>query len=231
MMWMLSRYDPQAPDALVLAAKGGHNAEMHNQNDVGNIIVHVNGESVIADVGRGRYTRFYFGPERYEHFVNASRGHSVPMPNGKEQLPGREYAARLLEHRSDETMDLMAIELKDVYPADADLASLRRTVALHRDAPHGWVELVDEVQFAEQPGSFESVLTTFGEVDVDEGAVLLSAGRGKLRVTFDPDVVVPRVDIEKDVDLAEGPADVRRVVFVLSEPAQSGTVRLRIEPV
>ena len=124
----------------------------------------------------------------------------------------------------------MTIELKDVYPPDADLASLRRTVALHRDAPRGWVELTDEVRFAEQPGSFESVLTTFGEVDIDDGAVLLSAGRGKLRVTFDPDVVVPRVEIEKDVDLSEGPADVRRVVFALSEPAQSGTVRLRIEP-
>jgi len=61
---------------------------MHNQNDVGNFIVHVNGESVIPDVGRGRYTKAYFGPERYQHFVNSSRGHSVPIVNGCEQLAG-----------------------------------------------------------------------------------------------------------------------------------------------
>ena len=35
-MWMVARYDPEDSQALVLAAKGGHNDEMHNQNDVGN---------------------------------------------------------------------------------------------------------------------------------------------------------------------------------------------------
>ena len=48
----------------MLAAKGGHNGEMHNQNDVGNLIVHAFGESLVADLGRGRYTRAYFGPAR-----------------------------------------------------------------------------------------------------------------------------------------------------------------------
>ena len=67
MMWMVARVDPADPDALVLAAKGGNNQEMHNQNDVGNFIVHVNGESIIPDIGRGRYTKQYFGPERYDH--------------------------------------------------------------------------------------------------------------------------------------------------------------------
>ena len=72
---------------------------MHNQNDVGNVIVHTDGESVISDIGRGRYTKAYFGSERYEHIANSSRGHSVPVPNGQEQLPGGEHGARLLEHR------------------------------------------------------------------------------------------------------------------------------------
>ena len=81
MMWMIARYDPSDPNTLTLAAKGGHNAEMHNQNDVGSIIVHVNGESVIAEIGRGRYTKDYFGPERYDHLANSSLGHSVPVVN------------------------------------------------------------------------------------------------------------------------------------------------------
>jgi len=93
MMGMVSRQDPEDPRALVLATKGGHNGEMHNQNDVGNPIVHTDTESVIADIGRGRYTKSYFGPERYEHIANSSRGHSVPMPNGHEQLPGSGHGA------------------------------------------------------------------------------------------------------------------------------------------
>ena len=51
MTWMLSRYNPENPDGLVLAAKGGHNQEMHNQNDVGAFVVHYKGESIIADSG------------------------------------------------------------------------------------------------------------------------------------------------------------------------------------
>jgi hypothetical protein len=186
---------------------------------------------VIADVGRGRYTKAYFGPERYEHFVNSSLGHSVPVVNGQAQRNGREYAAMLLDHRADGDVDLMKIELKDAYPAEAGLAALQRTVALHREPPRGWVELVDEVRFAERAGSFESVLTTFGQAEMEAGAVRLRGERGALRVTFDPAVVTPRTEVVENVDLAEGPTNVRRIVFALSEPAQSGTVRLRIEPV
>ena len=230
MMWMIARYDPTDPEALVLAAKGGHNGEMHNQNDVGTVIVHVNGESVIADVGRGRYTRAYFGPERYEHFVNSSLGHSVPVPNGQAQVPGREHGAVLLEHRADGAVDRLALEIKGAYPPEADLASLRRAVALHRDPPGGWVELVDEVRFAARPGTLESVLITFGQAEIGATAVMLYGERGALRVLYDPDVVTPRVEVVEDVDLAEGPVDVRRVIFALSRPAQTGVIRLRIEP-
>ncbi|MCD6291493.1 MAG: heparinase II/III family protein, partial [Anaerolineae bacterium] len=230
MMWMIARYDPEDPNALVLAAKGGHNNEMHNQNDVGNIIVHVNGESVVADPGRGRYTRAYFGPERYEHFVNSSLGHSVPVVNGQAQLPGQEHGATLLEHQATDAIDLLKLEIKDTYPEEADLASLQRTIALHREPPKGWVELVDEVRFASKPGMLESVLITFGQAEIGGSEVSLRGERGALRVHFDPDVVAPRVEVVKEVDLAEGPADIRRVIFAFTEPKRTGTIRLRIEP-
>jgi hypothetical protein len=51
-----------------------------------------------------------------------------------------------------------------------------------------------------------------------------------LRVFFDPETVEPRIETLEGVDLAEGPADVRRVVFALSAPAREGSVLLRIEP-
>jgi hypothetical protein len=230
MMWMVSRQDPEDPGALVLATKGGHNGEMHNQNDVGNVIVHTDEESVIADLGRGRYTRAYFGPERYEHMANSSRGHSVPVPNGQEQLPGSEHGARLLEHRAGDQADLAAFELRDAYPPEADLHSLKRTVVLRRDEPGSRVELTDEVRFATEPGTFESVLITFGEAEVSPDSVLLRGVRGVLRVFFDPETVVPRIETIEDVDLAEGPAEVRRVVFAFPKPVREGSVHLRIEP-
>lgn len=230
MMWMMARYEPDNPDGLVLAAKGGHNREMHNQNDVGNIIVHVNGESVIADIGRGRYTRAYFSPTRYDHFVCQSLGHSTPVPNGQQQGAGLEYAAKLLEHQSDDLQDLMSTELKAAYPPEADLESLKRTVILHRDAPDGWVELIDEVRFATQAGDLESVLTTFGDVMIEPDHVILKGEQGALRVEYDAHFITASIQKMEGVDLAEGLANVNRVIFAFTEATQTGQIRLRIHP-
>ena len=231
MMWMMARYNPEDPNALVLAAKGGHNQEMHNQNDVGNIIVHVNGESLVADLGRGRYTKAYFSPQRYEHFVCQSLGHSVPIPNGQQQGAGKAYAARLLSHQHDDMLDVLSIDLKSAYPAEADLSSLVRTVSLHRDAPHGWVELVDTVAYAGGAHLFESVLTTFGTVDIADDHVRITGKQGSLEIACVSDGVSVRVEHVENVDLAEGEADVNLIIFALSEPSQSGEIRLHMRPV
>ena len=121
--------------------------------------------------------------------------------------------------------------MKGAYPPEADLASLRRVVALHRDPPRGWVEVADEVRFDSGPGTLESVLTTFAQVEIDQGTVSLRGERGALRVCFDPQTVTPRLETIPDVDLAEGASNVRRVVLALSQLAREGTIRLRIEPV
>jgi len=167
--------------------------------------------------------------------VNSSRGHSVPLPNGQEQLPGPEHGATVIEHRADDTVDLLALEMRDAYPPEADLESLRRVVALHREAA-GWVELVDEVRFGSGPGEFQSALITFGEAEVDGSSVVVRGERADggqpaaLRIGFDPAAVVARVDTIPDVDLSGGRRDLRRIVFSLPTPAESATVRLRIEP-
>lgn len=230
LQWMLARQDPGDPEALVLAAKGGHNDENHNQNDVGNIIVHLRGESVIADPGAGRYTAEYFGPARYEHFVNASRGHSVPVVNGLEQGVGGEYAATVLEHQEGGEEDVLALEMKDAYPARAGLSSLRRTITFHRNTPGGSITLDDQARFATQPGELESVLITFGEVGVQPGKVEIRGNRGALRVTFDAGTVAARHEVERDVPFKVGKSDVQRVVFALREPVTDGRITLIIEP-
>jgi len=75
------------------AAKAGHNAEMHNHNDVGSFIFAKNGRQLLVDTGSGSYTRQYFSSERYDIFEPSSRSHSVPVVNGKYQLVGREYSS------------------------------------------------------------------------------------------------------------------------------------------
>ncbi|MHB1293816.1 MAG: heparinase II/III family protein [Anaerolineae bacterium] len=230
MQWMIARLNPADPQSLVLAAKGGNNGESHNQNDVGSVIVHAYGESLVADPGPGYYCRDYFNERRYGFLAAQSLGHSLPVPNGQQQRTGAEAAAHLLEHTAGEREDRLVLDLKDAYPPEARLTSLRRTAILRRDVPGGRVELVDEATFLGEPGTLESVLITFAEVELGEGAVRLRGQHGALRVGYDAQRVTPRVELVRDAALDAGPTDVTRVIFRLNRTVLSGDIRLWLEP-
>ena len=68
---------------LYVAAKGGHNGESHNHNDIGNFIVYADGEPEIIDVGNCVYTAKTFGAERYELMNTRSKNHNVPLIGGR----------------------------------------------------------------------------------------------------------------------------------------------------
>lgn len=241
MHWMFARMDPADPDALVLVAKGGHNGEMHNQNDLGSIIVHHGNESLIVDPGRGRFSREYFGAGRYDLLVNQSVGHSCPVPNGQMQGPlthvrrgdmraGAQYHAKVLEHRADESVDMLKLELADAWDEAADLESLVRTVTMQRDCPAGRIELLDEVRFASGPGMLECVLITFGEVEEGEGHVLIRGERAALRVDYDSEALQQRTELVPQVALFTESRDLRRVCFALREPQHTASILLNITP-
>jgi hypothetical protein len=73
--WLIKR-----GTAYSFAAKGGHNAEPHNQHDIGSFILAKDGRQLLTDPGGGLYTRQYFTPAvRYDGVACGSRGHSVPF--------------------------------------------------------------------------------------------------------------------------------------------------------
>jgi Heparinase II/III-like protein len=225
---MIARYDPSNPDGLVVAVKGGDNDEMHNHNDVGALIVHGCGESLIVDPGPGRYTNAYFTERPFEHPAAASVGHSVPVPNGYQQAWGAKYRAEVLEHVESAQADRLVLELRDAYPKEADLASLRRSVTLDRRPPGGRVELVDEVTFASAPGTFESALVTFARVEIEPSRVRLHGESGQAIFDFDPQHTHLRVETLRQVDLMSGHTDLHRVLFSLGGTVRTGSIRLTI---
>ena len=75
------------------------------------------------------------------------------------------------------------------------------------------------------------MITTFAPVEIGPSAVTIRGEKGALRVSFDSAIVTPRVEVEKDVDLALGAADVNCVIFAFKQPVHEGTIRLKIEPV
>lgn len=92
-------------------AKGGHNDEAHNHNDVGSFMITVGDETFISDLGQGVYNKDTFFEKRYTFLNNCSRGHSVPVINGEYQMPGREYCAKNVKI-SDNSFEL---DIEDAY--------------------------------------------------------------------------------------------------------------------
>lgn len=78
------------------AAKGGHNDEPHNHNDIGSFLVFDDGKYILDDPGWPIYDKNYFSDKRYENMCASSLGHSVPIINGQEQSPGQEYTSEIL---------------------------------------------------------------------------------------------------------------------------------------
>jgi hypothetical protein len=230
MAWMISRLDPADPGSLRLAVKGGHNDEMHNQNDVGSLIVVHGGRVVLTDPGRGRYSKAYFGPERYSNIMASSRGHSVPVVNGHEQIEGADRAATVVAQSHDADRDNLTIDMAAAYPAEAGLTELRRSVTLDRKAPGGRIELSDGFTFANGGGDFQSVLVTSLGVEVAPDAVRIGDAGGGVSVRFDPHTVSVTTERHARVEKQYAPSvDLTRVLFTAPGQA-SGRVDLEISP-
>jgi hypothetical protein len=188
LQWLICRASPDDPNGLVLAAKAGHNAEMHNHNDVGSFIVHLAGESILTDPGAGVYTKQYFGAERYIFFATSSRGHPVPVVNGHHQRPGADARAVILDRTESDTVDTFTIDLAAAYPPEAGISGkLVRSFRFSREG-RGQVEVTDGVLFTNGAGTIKSVLITKGDVSqVGLGILRVDGERAHIEVEIKPD--------------------------------------------
>ena len=110
------------------AAKAGHNAEMHNHNDVGSFIFAKGGRQLIVDTGAGVYTRQYFSKERYDIFEPSSRSHCLPIIGGEYQLVGKEHAACDVVYKEGH----FSMDIAGAYP-DGVAKSVKRSFDMDDD--------------------------------------------------------------------------------------------------
>lgn len=116
---------------LFFAAKGGHNDESHNHNDVGSYIVYGKGEPCAVDAGVGTYSKKTFSEERYTIWSMQSGYHNTAIINGCDQPAGEEYAAHSTVFEEDDVLTRFALNIEKAYPAEANLESFRRCLELN----------------------------------------------------------------------------------------------------
>lgn len=115
---------------MILCAKGGHNGESHNHNDVGSFMLYVDGEPEILDAGNMTYTAKTFAEERYTLFNTRSTYHNLPIVGGYEQLPGEEYRAADVKHMPDG----LCLDIAGAYGKEAGVKQCQRELRLSGQA-------------------------------------------------------------------------------------------------
>ncbi len=226
------------PSGFFVAAKGGHNAESHNHNDVGHFIVYLDGAPLLVDAGVETYTGKTFGPERYTIWTMQSAYHSLPTVNGFQQAPGREFKAREVVWCADDDRAAFSLDLAGAWPADAGIRSWKRRVCLER-GQH--VTLVDRFELTATPRELTlSLLTAAAPEAVEPGVAVLKAAKlGGNRFSaaailrYDKcqfDLRIEPIDIADPNLQATWGRRLTRLVLHVRAPAAAGEWALRIVP-
>ncbi|WP_135552628.1 heparinase II/III domain-containing protein [Paenibacillus cymbidii] len=181
---------------VAFSAKGGHNGESHNHNDLGHFILHLGGDNPLADLGAGLYTKDYFGPNRYQLLHNASDGHSVPLINGRQQREGRQHEAVMLRNDQADGALHVDLDLTRAYD-DPQLLQFRRSFVWTRHA--ATLRLTDTFEFAGSPASLEERFISLHKPELRQGAIVWTVENGEAVMAYDCSRFEAAVDTIVDV--------------------------------
>jgi hypothetical protein len=158
---------------LYLAAHGGHNAESHNHNDVGDFIVYADGKPMIVDAGRGNYTARTFSSKRYELWFTQSNYHNLPIINGFGQKEGRDFEAKNVSYQISAKESVLKMDLADAYPKEAAIKKWQRSISLQKEKEK--IILSDDYELSAISDSLQHIFMTVCDVDISTpGKILLT---------------------------------------------------------
>ena len=232
----VSRDTAGSSDGLFVTAKGGHNEESHNHNDIGTFSVYVDGLPLLVDAGVETYTAKTFGPDRYDIWTMQTAYHNLPIFNSVQQLPGEEYRAADATYSTNDEGTQFSTDIKSAYPADCGLRAWQRTVEHKRGIE---ITVHDNYTFDATPADLQWHLMTPSNVDVREAGVLHLTPAETIEnhlsaegwVQFDPDAVdvsQEEIEISDERMSAFWGARLIRITLTARSPRKQGTFKIRI---
>lgn len=228
--WLVSRHVSTAGE-YAFAAKGGHNDEPHNHNDLGQFILVSDGEIFAADLGCGEYTADYFGAGRYAYDCNGSQGHSVPIIDGAYQAAGAERKAKVLKISVGDKEDLFDLDLSQAYDLPYLQSLIRRFVWRKPEMPSLYLE--DEFHFTKSPDCIVERIVTqcrphMGNEN-DNDVVLAGQGKRSVFIHYDGSKVQPIIVQKTYKDHTGLPAAWYAVDFRAEQPGMHVKIAFQFE--
>jgi hypothetical protein len=167
---MAARDKAGSTHGFYLAAKGGHNAENHNHNDVGNFLVYRNGKPLMIDLGVETYIAKTFSDERYSIWTMQSDYHNLPTLNREMQMPGKQFAATEVHYRSEDDFAQLDMDISHAYSQTDRPKQWKRTLRLNRGKS---VEIHDDALFSQLTEITLNFLTVCKVSSSNPGELLL----------------------------------------------------------
>lgn len=168
----------RSSNGFFLATHGGHNAESHNHNDVGDFVLYADDEPIIIDAGRGNYTARTFSSKRYELWFTQSEHHNLPIINGAGQSAGRAFSATSVTHLANEKEASLSMNIAGAYDSSAGIQSWDREVKLNRVSNK--LEISDAFVMRNIMKSYQQVFMTVCKADISvEGLITLTTPNQK----------------------------------------------------
>ncbi|NMA95291.1 MAG: heparinase [Clostridiales bacterium] len=217
-----------------IAAKGGHNAESHNHNDVGQFIVYYDGVPVIIDVGVETYTKKTFSSQRYDIWTMQSKYHNLPTVNGVCQKPGQEYRARDIDYSSNDQLAKLSLDMAAAYPKEAGIEKWIREIVLCR-GEHPYISVKDEFKLDHITDNIaiSLMIPKSCEIDNEKGLIILDKVSSDIKIQFDSGNYIcesERIDIEDERLKSVWGDGIYRLLFKAKEPMIEGKWELKLDP-
>ena len=198
---------------LYLAAKGGHNGESHNHNDVGHFIVFKNGAPLIIDAGVETYTAKTFSKDRYTLWNNQSAYHSLPTINGTMQKDGKSFRATDCQYQQNKNWSSLTLDIAAAYPEEARVKTWNREIVLNRDKNILLKETYELIEIIEPPVLF---FLTPNRPKINSDHILLNGNDGEDGILYFQenqfDASFEQLDLQNSA-VQKGWGDVFRIIL------------------
>lgn len=187
---LISREKEGATDGLYLAAKGGHNQESHNHNDIGQFVIFSDGQPVLIDIGVETYTAKTFSPQRYEIWTMQSAYHNLPTVNGVNQSPGKNFKAKNVSYKSEDNITQLSMSIAEAYPEEAKIKEWNRSFMFNKKNK-GSIEIIDDFTLIEASNDIVFNFITCCEHVINDNNILFKVTDGtNVELVFNDQVII-----------------------------------------
>lgn len=211
-------------EGFFFAAKGGHNAESHNHNDLGSCVLYYDSKPCLIDIGRETYTAKTFSSRRYEIWTMQSQYHNLPKINGIDQMQGREFKAKNTNFSADSESAFFSTDISGAFPEDAGVNSWVRSYTLHRGKRFTIRDIFNLKKVLEVPTTINFV--TYCEViQTKKGRLQLKGDGFVLELKYNQKALTPKIEFMEVTDKGlkrYWPDGITRIVFTVNNPTVSG---------